>query len=134
MIIAFCVDDRYGMLFHHRRQSKDALLRSRLLELSKGKRLWMNAYSAGQFDPADIQVSEDFLQRASGEDVCFVEDRDPNEWLSKCDGLILYSWNRKYPADLFFPEEALEGWTLTHTCEFAGSSHDKITERIYEKK
>ena len=48
MIAVVCVDDRNGMLFHHRRQSQDRLLREDLLSRCPG-RLWMNAYSAKLF-------------------------------------------------------------------------------------
>lgn len=136
MKIALCVDDRYGMLFNRRRQSKDGVLRSRLLELAKDKILWMNPYSGSQFcQPAEnICMDEDFLQKAGDGDICFVENVHPGAWLSKCDTIILYSWNRVYPANVYFPEEQLKGWQLKQVYDFAGSSHEKITERIYEKK
>ncbi len=136
MTIVACVDDDYGMLFHDRRQSKDALLRTRLLKHSEGKILRMNGYSARQFaeHSASICVSEDFLQQAKAEDICFVENVDCGEQIDGCHRLILYSWNRKYPADLRFPVEKLIAFTLVSTTDFAGSSHECITERIYEKK
>jgi len=45
------------------------------------------------------------------------------------EGLILYRWNRTYPADLYFTL-SLEGWTLERREEFAGSSHEKITKEV----
>ena len=50
MILIACADDNLGMLFNSRRQSMDRVLRARLLELCGAHKLWMNAYSRGQFD------------------------------------------------------------------------------------
>ena len=50
MILIACVDDRGGIAFNHRRQSSDSVVRNRILELTAGSRLWMNEYSAKQFD------------------------------------------------------------------------------------
>jgi len=135
MTIVVCVDDRYGMLFNGRRQSQDSVLRSRLLERAEGRKLWMNSYSAKQFSqlPQNAMVHEDFLQMAGPGDICFAENVDVTDPLRQCDQLILYCWNRHYPADLFFAKELLEQWTLRSTWDFAGSSHDTITENVYEK-
>ena len=48
MILIVCVDDHNGMMFNHRRQSQDRVLRADILELTGGKKLWMNAYSRKQ--------------------------------------------------------------------------------------
>ena len=45
MIVICVIDDHGGMLFNHRRQSQDRILRARILQRTKGKKLWMNAYS-----------------------------------------------------------------------------------------
>ena len=49
MILIVCVDDHNGMMFNHRRQSQDRILRGDILELAEGKILWMDAYSKKQF-------------------------------------------------------------------------------------
>ena len=61
MVLIVCVDDHNGMMFNHRRQSQDRILRADILELTDGKKLWMNAYSKKQFaesDTARIRVNE----------------------------------------------------------------------------
>ena len=65
MILIACVDDNLGMLFNNRRQSMDRVLRARLLELCGAHKLWMNAYSRGQFDETfeGITVDEDFMAK-----------------------------------------------------------------------
>ena len=135
MIVITCVDDDMGMLFNSRRQSKDSVLRKRILEKTSGQRLWMNHYSAKQFEDDDapqINVEEDFLLETTSGDYCFVETQplQPYEkWIEK---LILYRWNRKYPSDLKFDLD-LRGWKLTESTDFIGSSHDRITEEVYIK-
>ena len=46
--------------------------------------------------------------------------------------IILYRWNRVYPADLYFDID-LKNWHIKESNDFAGSSHDKITEEVYVK-
>lgn len=136
MILIACVDDNFGMLFNKRRQSQDRLLREHILQLTAGNHLWMNHYSAKQFEPIDapqINIDDSFLNEAVPGDFSFVENVDilPYEkWIEK---IILYKWNRKYPADLYFNISLQEHWTLLQTTDFVGSSHDKITEEIYTR-
>lgn len=134
MNLIACVDDKMGMLFNKRRQSLDRVLRARVLELCAGKKLWMNIYSRKQFDDntEGITVAEDFLDKAGSDDYCFAETISPAAYENKINRIILYKWNRVYPADLYFDID-LKNWRLTASTDFAGSSHDKITEEIYEK-
>ena len=74
MILIVCVDDHNGMMFNHRRQSQDRILRGDILELTEGKILWMDAYSKKQFveeGMTQIRVEEDFLQKAGEGEFCF---------------------------------------------------------------
>ena len=131
MIIDVCIDDRGGMLFNRRRQSQDRLLRQDLLRETAGRPLWMNAYTAGQFDhiPENIRVAEDFPARAGEGEFCFFENVNPAPWLEKAEKIILYHWNRHYPADRWFPQP-LPGWTVQRTEDFAGASHESITKEV----
>lgn len=132
MKVAVCLDDHQGMMFNHRRQSQDQILRKRLLSLVRRGKLWMDAYSAEQFaDVADkIHISDNFLEEAGNGTFCFVEDKDITPYLDKIGEVIIYRWNRSYPGDVFFKLD-LSGWKLESTIDFAGSSHEKITEERY---
>ena len=44
--------------------------------------------------------------------------------------IVIYLWNRVYPGDVFFDMD-MENWILSEEKEWKGSSHDKITRRIY---
>ena len=131
MILIVCVDDTGGLGFNRRRQSQDRALRARMLE--KWGRLWMNAYSAGQFAKEDpVTADEGFLEMAGPGDACFAEGPAAAEALDRAEKLVLYRWNRKYPADCHFPLDLeARGWRLEETEDFAGSSHEKITEEVY---
>lgn len=80
MQVIVCVDDGMGILFNHRRQSRDRVLIQRILEITKGKQIFMNTYSAELFEGNEnICIDDDFLKNAGDDDICFVE----NETLSK---------------------------------------------------
>lgn len=134
MIIIACVDDRMGMQFNGRRQSRDRLVYMRIAGLAAGGRLWMNEDSAELFswDEDKISVAGDFLSRAQSGDYCFIEDDAAAGYSSEVEKIILYKWNRAYPGDVFFPLP-LEGWKLEQVQEFPGYSHEKITEEVYVK-
>lgn len=137
MVLIACVDDDFGMMFNNRRQSQDELLRSHILQLAAGKRLWMNHYSGKQFadiDADNINTDEAFLSEAAPGEYCFVENMSPSPYEKWVEQIILYKWNRRYPGDLLFdiPLES-HGWKLVQTTDFAGSSHEKITEEVYCK-
>lgn len=134
MKLIVCLDDNDGMLFGGRRQSKDRALRRRVLQLADAQKLWMNNYSAGQFveDEAHITVDEAFLDKASENDFCFVENTEIRPYLQRITGLVLYRWNRAYPSDVKFPTALLAGrWRKLSSVDFTGFSHERITEEIY---
>ena len=137
MIIIACVDDNMGMMFNRRRQSQDRVLTEHILEATKGKKLWMNHYSEKQFsenDAPQINVDDNFMSEAGDGEYCLVEDCDVTPYLRWVEKVILYRWNRRYPADQTFSVDLAEGgWKLVHTEDFAGSSHEKITEEIYTR-
>lgn len=142
MKLIVCIDEKKGMMFNHRRQSQDRVLRDDIRKECQGSILRMNAYSAGLFEKdADVETtvqifsSEDFLAQASEDDCCFVEDQDVSLWLEQADTVILYQWNRHYPADLYFTAELSEDtWQMERQEDFAGSSHEKITKTVYVKR
>lgn len=134
MKVIVCLDDKNGMLFAGRRQSKDSLLRADILQLTCGHTLWMDSYTFSQFaEPGEnIRVDEDYFSKAEPDDYCFVEKGDMLPYAGKVTGVILYRWNRAYPSDKKFPEERFASkWQLTSIVEFAGSSHETITREVY---
>ncbi len=134
MNLMICIDDAGGIMFNRRRQSQDRVLRARLLEISKGARLWVTPYTARQFeDGAELCVSDTPWTDAAEEDYYFAEDGEiPMENAEK---IYLYRWNRLYPSDRKIAAElASLGFVLTRSEDFAGYSHECITEEIYIKE
>lgn len=134
MIVIACLDDNDGMMFNGRRQSQDRYLRARIVEMVSDARLWMNHYSASQFDPdiPHLNIDEAFLREAVDGDFCFVENVPvaPYErWIEK---VIIFRWNRTYPADQSLDLPLIQDhWRKVETSEFAGHSHELITMEVY---
>lgn len=136
MKLIVCLDDSNGMAFHNRRQSMDCVLRDRIVALVGENVFRMNGYSEKQFTtkPSKTFVSEDFLDIASADDYCLVETCDLTHYLERVSEVVIFRWNRRYPADLYFPIEVLSaGFQKVSVTEFVGNSHDKITQEVYNR-
>lgn len=133
MILSVCVDDKGGMLFNRRRQSRDRRQQEDLVRWCTGRKLWVNSYSAPLFEGAQICVAEDFLEQAGAGEICFAENQPVAAFAEKIEAVVLYRWNRTYPADLWFDLDMTD-FTLAETTEFSGLSHETITREIYERK
>lgn len=136
MIIIACVDDKLGMAFNKRRQSMDSVLREKLLHFCGTQRIWMRSYTAAQFndlsDTQNIIVADDFLDKAGKSDYCFVEIDDIIPYSHKIDGILLFRWNRTYPADTFLKIPGhISDWHIDVIDEFPGKSHKKITMEFW---
>lgn len=130
-----CLDEKNGMLFNKRRQSRDSLLNQRVISLAEGKKLWMNGYSAKLFQNCNIQIDDNLPEKAEENDFCFFEQELKQADIDKAESFYVFLWNRHYPADVYFKFDlAQEGFVLSQTEEFAGSSHEKITLNIYRRK
>ncbi len=136
MIVIVALDNQNGMMFNHRRQSKDRALKQRIMDMASVSCLWMNAYSYSQFTEnpicCDIQVDEDFLHKAGDKEYCFVEDQHLSEVEDRIDQIIACRWNRDYPAD-FYLDLSLntKRWPLVYTEDIPGTSHEEITLEVY---
>ncbi len=129
MKLIVCLDDKNGMLFNKRRQSRDKILIENVLELCKGNSLYINEYSASLFSENEVIVTKNFSDLLEN-DYFFAENIIPNE--ENINEIIVYKWNKVYPADTYFNID-LSSWTLTETMDFTGNSHEKITREIYKR-
>ena len=132
MKLIVCTDDKNGMAFNHRRQSRDRVLAERIMELTENAKLYIAPYSQTLFRADRVVVSPDYLTCAGQNDFCFAELENLNGYEDNVRELILFRWNRVYPADLYFPFH-MENWSLIAREEFRGSSHEKITMEVYRK-
>lgn len=135
MKIIVCLDDYGGMLFNHRRQSRDRVLIADVMQDMGEEKICILAYSELLF--ADYEgrytVVEDFASLPD-DSVCFVENVDVSPFLESISAVTVYNWNRVYPRDFVFDINLeKEGFSLMSSHEFAGYSHENIRKEVYER-
>lgn len=133
MIIITCVDNNMGMLFNNRRLSKDKVVTKHIIDLVSNNKIWINNFSKELFEDYKLDnliIDDDFINKVGNDDYCFIENIFTSELIEKSDKIIVFNWNRKYPANLYFNIN-LDNWILEKEIDFIGNSHNKITQKIY---
>ena len=129
MTLYICLDDRNGLKFNKRRQSRDAALLEDIRSQLTGK-LCIDPYSEKLIQEAEIP----YVLPPETADAFFAEDIPSEAILAQTEKIVIYRWNRHYPADVRWePDLAAMGFALQETTEFPGTSHEKITREVYEK-
>lgn len=133
MTVIVCLDNANGMMFNHRRQSRDANVVKDILNTIKGTSLLIAPYSEPLFSQAEcsVSISDSFLTDADANDYCFVENTSVDKFKEKISKLIIYKWNRDYPSDFYFDIDYANDYKLETTLDFVGTSHEKITKEVY---
>lgn len=130
MNVIICIDNRGGVAFNHRRQSRDQVLCQKLTK-TYGK-IKIAPYSEPLFAPDSVCVVDDPLNHTGKGEFCFIEKQTLSGYEDRIEALVLCKWNRDYPGDESLGID-LNGWRLLHTEEFPGKSHDKITMEVWKK-
>ena len=126
MTVIVWVGKNGEMLFNRRRCSRDKAVVAEVLS-AFGDKLCVTPYSAPLFEGGRV-----ISQRSEvGEDVLFLEDLPLSPALSQAEKLIVYRFDRVYPADVRL--EIPQDLTLTESAEFSGYAHEKITREVYTK-
>ena len=129
MKLYVCLDDRNGMLFNRRRQSRDKAVLEDIRSRCRGK-LVIDPFSEKLIREAEIPY---VLLPETGEDF-FAETIPSDDMLEQTQKLVIYRWNRHYPADVRWdPDLDALGFVLRETTDFPGTSHEKITRVVYER-
>ena len=128
MILAVCVDDKMGLQFNRRRQSRDSAVVADIL--AQAEPVWIHPFSEKLFAGKAV-ADEAWLSKAGAGEWCFCEDRSYLEHIDKIEKIVLYRWNRVYPRDMVFEFPGL--WKLAERTEFGGSSHEISTREVYTK-
>lgn len=135
MTLYFCLDIRGGMAFNYRRQSRDRAVLADIRSRLEGE-LYIDPISRRLIEAAEIPccyAPEEITEDMGG---ChfFVEDRTPGDWVGFASTVVLYHWNRHYPADQFFTIDLpAMGFALAERVDFPGTSHETITREVYVK-
>ncbi len=129
MTLYICLDDRNGLKFNKRRQSRDAAVLEDIRSRLAGN-LLIEPCSEKLMAEAEIPY---VLPPETAADF-FAEDVPAEEILEQTEKIVIYRWNRLYPADVRWePDLNAMGFALRETAEFPGKSHEKITREVYEK-
>lgn len=130
MTIYICLDDKNGLRFNGRRQSRDETVLEDIRQSLDG-------------DLLIFPSSEKLIRQAGipcvlypqGNASHFFAEELPNEELVKAaEKIVIYRWNRLYPSDVRWePDLSALGFSLTETGEFPGKSHEKITREVYAR-
>ena len=133
--VAITVDDKMGLAFNKRRQSRDRLLIDDICKKTD-KDIYISSYSALLFEEHKdrVKIVDDPLRDCPDGGFCFVEMTELSPYVESISTLIVYHWNRLYPADKKLDIDVTNcGFKMTAKYEFVGSSHDKITKGTYQK-
>lgn len=128
MTLYLCLDDRDGMLFNKRRQSRDAAVLEDI-RTSLPDVLTIDPFSEKLIREAEIPyvlAGEALAEEAH----FFLEARPASAVIPLASTVVIYRWNRHYPADVRFDGD-LTGFTLQSTTQFPGKSHETITKEVY---
>jgi hypothetical protein len=129
MTLYICLDDRNGLQFHKRRQSRDSAVLEDIRSQCAGN-LLIEPFSEKLIREADIP----YVMAPENAMDYFVEDIPAQEVLEKTCKIVIYRWNRHYPSDIRWePDLTAMGFTLKETTEFPGTSHEKITREVYAR-
>lgn len=115
------------MLFNRRRCSRDSQVIADIFAIYDPAQICVSAYSSPLFPGA--RVIDVWQEAENG--VLFLEDFPLSPALDQTKRLIVYRFDRVYPADVRL--EIPQAFHLKESREFSGSSHDKITREVYEK-
>lgn len=132
MEIIICLDDNNGMLFNHRRQSRDSKV---LEDIKAGIKNSLTIFPFSEKLVSSAEIPYEIMSGSASENtVLFVEDRGIKEFLPVTNKITVYRWNRVYPADMSLDIVlSAEGFPLVSTVDFEGTSHEKITKEVYER-
>ncbi len=128
MKIILCLDDNNGMLFNNRRQSRDSVVVEDILNSINGEKLNVFPFSSALFSSFRDKINE--IETVGRIGTYFIENVDVVPFISDIDELIVYRWNRVYPAD-FICGIDFSSFTIKSQVELVGNSHDKITKVVY---
>lgn len=127
--LVICLDDNHGMMFNNRRQSRDACVVAKIQEMASTSTLYRDNYSKTLFPDGQA------IMNYNNDGFYFIENPDllSNDAENIFDQIIIFRWNREYPADKILMLN-LKCYNMETSVDFAGKSHEKITMEVYKKK
>lgn len=162
MKLILCTDIRFGYSFNYRRQTADRAMHAHLSRILAKSSLpvHMNAYTSRSLLANEALLEESFLKKIVIDDsrkegyilsdetffdsaflleACrnkewaYVENVSLIGYYHLIDEILLYRWDKRYPADRLFPGSLLSAFSLAEKETFRGNSHDEIEFLHYKK-
>ena len=135
MTVLVCLDEKDGMAFDGRRQTRDSAVIKDIFATAKGAPIKVAPYSEKLLSEyGRVKVTREPLMDKDEDAFVFLEVDGIGEYASRIDTLIIYRWSEVYPSDLkFLPSPSALGLTLLTKSYIVGSSHKKITKEVYTK-
>ena len=132
MKMILCLDDNNGMLFNDRRQSRDRALIEDVFNNLIEEKLNVFEFSKTLFSEYEDKIC--IVNELVNDGIYFVENLDVTPFLSNITEVIVYKWNRVYPADFYCEIDFSASFFIAEQTDFKGSSHEKITRIVWRKK
>ena len=137
MKLVFCKSKNDGLWLIDRRLSSDKVVTDFIIDYAKENngKLWISEYSSRMFKASGCDdfsiITEDSVFGEN--DVVFVEDLNPLNFLNKTKELVIIDWNRDYPATRKFKNNLDEFEKISEN-KIKGNSHDEIILQKLKKK
>lgn len=133
MNVIICLDDNNGMLFNNKRQSRDKALLSDIFCDLKDEMLFITEFSEKLMaEYSDRIIICESVSKLENGKWFFCENVDLTAFADKIEKLVVYKWNRVYPAD-FNCSLDFSLFNLESESDFEGNSHSVITKQIFSK-
>lgn len=130
MNIIVCLDNKNGMMFNNRRQSRDKYIINDIKKTIGNNDIYIfDEYSNSLFENSINTVLYDGITDNA---YFFAENIHLKQFEDRTEQLIVYRWNKVYPAD-FFLDINLSNYKKIKSEDFCGNSHKIITKEIYVK-
>ena len=133
MVLITCVDQKNGLGFNGRRQTSDSAVYADICKYA------VDHFCGLEMAPVTLKAIMQYLSLNGDEEHPIVTEAKEARFaeLDDCKGLddiydtlILYRWDKTYPADMFL-EIGLQNYQLVESQELHGTSHEKIVKETY---
>ena len=131
LTVYVCLDDRGGMSFNGRRQSRDSKVFEDIRQELTGE-LLIDPFSEKLIARAGLPYR--LIEGPLPQEGDFFLEMRPAEEALTADRIVTYRWGRHYPADRRWELDLEEhGFSLAAQTAFQGTSHELIGKDVYRR-
>ena len=131
LTVYVCLDDRNGMSFNGRRQSRDSKIFEDIRQELPGE-LLIDPFSEKLIERAGLPYR--LMEGPLPEEGNFFLEMRPAQEALAADRIVIYRWGRHYPADRRWDLDLeAQGYSLAEQKAFLGTSHELIGKDVYRR-